>query len=165
MIANKAWGTDSYREHVTCEAIVYRPRAGRITLALIQSDTRRFQVEGETGAWRGVYTRLGEELAKYQEPCTGCSCSPCQCEERGLRRPLFAAQRDYLNALQRARAAERAAGTDRRRTPEEIENDAMAEMCEREAADTAFGTFARLAAAHDMVAMLDGSMRPGGGRP
>lgn len=160
MIANKAWGIDCYREHVTCEATVYKPRAGRITLALTQKSTRRFQLEGEVQEWRDVHKKLGEELAKYREPCIACCVSPCQCEERGIRSPLFAAQRDYLAALKRAAVAEQLESTNRPRTREEEENDATEAILSREASDRCFGTFARTAAAHGMVASLDGTMRP-----
>lgn len=78
----------------------------------------------------------------------------------GIHRPLSAARKDYLAALERATKTELAAGTNRPRTKEEEESDAMNAMLSREAADTAFGVFARMAAAEGLVAMLDGSVRP-----
>lgn len=155
MIANKAWGIDAYRATVECDVGIFASR-GAITLVLRHADTRSFDLTGNATEWRAVHRRIGEELAKYPEPCHGCSCSPCQCREQGRRLPLFAAQRDYLAALKRAEEAEG-------RIASKLvsgEGADMNAMYAREAADTAYGIFARMAAAEGMVASLDGTMGP-----
>lgn len=163
---------------VACNATVYRnSHLTTIRLALTSCDGRRFDIDGLSDEWRDVHRRLGEELAKYPQMCSGCSCSPCQCKERGLRRPLFAARKDYLAALKRAEDADLVArqlssddAPDSHRvnswTGEPLDNDKQRSrdadtnaILSREAADTAFGVFARMAAAEGMVAELDGTMR------
>ena len=156
MIANKAWGLDCYRDVVGCDAMVCKPRGGRITLALTQANSRRFDIEGERSDWQNVHWRLGEELAKYVDPCRRCSCVPCQCEHEKI--VFRSAQQHYITRLADAVEAE---ARDTGDTSTDAGKDAATNaILSREAADTAFGVFARLAAAEGLMAMLNGSLRP-----
>lgn len=72
---------------------------------------------------------------------------------------LDSAQRDYMTANERAVGSESSA-TYPHGTVDAERDAAMSAILSREAADTAFGVFARIAAAEGLMAMLDGSMRP-----
>lgn len=139
------------------QRVIYGQRFHSTQAETVQAIVAAMRDSFAAGIAEGRAQAKREELVKW---CSGCSCSPCQREGRGIRRPLFAARKEYLATLERATKADLAAGTDRPRTKEEEESDAMNAILSREAADTAFGVFARMAAEDGLTAMLDGSMRP-----